>query len=199
MLDTGLDWLDALPDMSISGVQRVHGVQPQKTAAFGCTPASVQECASTPLHTDAHTLHTDAHPQKMAENRHSTPCTPCTPNFDDSWGLPSGIRDGLARLCLVPPRKDLMPQPLWAALVCDTVLFAKRGWAAKAMALGWSDLELFGIAPKGWQGLTSRLIGREVLGLDARKVAVKEGRRVAHLPRETLAPGAVPIWEAGKL
>ena len=193
-----LDWLDELPDMRVSGVHGVQSVLSQKTVGLACTPGSVQPCASTPVHPSAHPVHTEDNPERMAEIRHSTPRTPCTPNLDDEWGLPDGIRAKLARLSLLPPRKITLTQPLWAALVCDTMLFAKRGWAAKAMALGWSELELFGIAPRGWQGVTSRLIGREVLGLDARKIAVKDGRHVAQLPRETLAPGAVPIWEALK-
>ena len=116
----------------------------------------------------------------------------------NDWNLPHETYWRLRRLSLSRPATIAMPQPLWAALVCDTVLFAKRGWAAKAMALGWSETELFGLAPRGWQGATSRLIGREVLGLDANTVAVRDGHHVAHLPRMALAADAVLIWEVGK-
>jgi hypothetical protein len=86
-----LDWLDALPDMRISGVQGVQGVQAPKSGLLERTPPGVQRCASTPEHTSEHPSTPVCVQAKPAEIRHSTPRTPCTPDIDDGWGLPAEL------------------------------------------------------------------------------------------------------------
>jgi hypothetical protein len=168
MPELDLSWLDALPDMRISGVQRVQGVQRQKTVLFACTPQGVQRCASTPaevpahrMHTPAHLVHTSSPPQKMAENRDSTPCTPCTPDFDDGREAAALIDRGLTILRRRPvPLGCSITQ--WTIIIGDALRLREDGWVTKALGLGWSVSDLFGA-----HGLATWLDCRRVTLLDA--------------------------------
>jgi hypothetical protein len=168
MPDLDLSWLDALPDMRISGVQRVQGVQRQKTAPLECTPQGVHGCACTPaeapahlVHTGAHVLHTSRTPQEMVENCGSTPCTPCTPNFDVETDASAVVGAGLEHL-----RHRRAPASVavgqWMIIVGDALRLRDDGWVGKALGFGWSVSDLFDV-----RGLAVWLDGRRVSLLDA--------------------------------
>jgi len=58
-------------------------------------------------------------------------------------GIPHAWAEGFARLDADSPPADVPPQR-WRQFVDDTGLFLDAGWAAKAAALGWGPLDLFG-------------------------------------------------------
>ena len=57
--------------------------------------------------------------------------------------VPADIVDGVARLGGQPAPRISNP-PVWPEIVADAQRLVADGWAAKAMALGWSALDLFG-------------------------------------------------------
>lgn len=196
-----LDWLDALPDMRISGVQGVLGVQAQKSGLSARTPPGVQRCASTPVHTPEHRCTPARVQPKPAEIRHSTPCTPCTPAESME-----AIETGLIELRRRQPPKLTMPTQWWGTAV-DAVLLHTGGWTEKALRLGWSVADLYGIGPKDDQqfaGLAAWLDGREVVMIDehgasaalmSRGSAIEQPLRYRR--RDPHNCGPVMIWDFG--
>ena len=120
------------------------------------------------------------------------------PEPPNEWGLSHDTYWRLRRLKTSPTGRSLTRPELWGGFVCDAVLFAKNGWAAKAVALGWSEMEIFGLAQTGkWLGVTSRLFGCQVLGLTADLVTVRELHGTSRLLRLPPRDDAVMIWEIG--
>jgi hypothetical protein len=60
-------------------------------------------------------------------------------------GLPPEIAQGLADLCSMPPPAGFTTER-WEAAVDQAARFADE-WGAKALALGWTPEELFGLHP----------------------------------------------------
>ncbi len=65
-------------------------------------------------------------------------------------------------------------------MVADAMRVADEGWAAQALALGWSESDLFGAAIDGGadpsdDGLAAWLDGRNILALCDAFAAVDEG------------------------
>ena len=124
--------------------------------------------------------------------------TIAAPSPPNEWGLSHETYWRLRRLSTSPAGRSLTKPELWGGFVCDAVLFAKNGWAAKAVALGWSEMEIFGLAQTGkWLGVTSRLFGCKVLGLTADLVTVRELRGTNRLLRLPPRDDAVMLWEIG--
>ena len=63
--------------------------------------------------------------------------------IEHEGGIPREWAEGFARLDADSPPADVPPQR-WRQFVDDTGLFLDAGWAAKAAALGWGPLDLFG-------------------------------------------------------
>jgi hypothetical protein len=61
-------------------------------------------------------------------------------------GAPLAWAEGFARLDRARPPDDV-PQRRWVQFVDDCGTFLDGGWAAKAEALGWGPLDLFGCDP----------------------------------------------------
>lgn len=83
--------------------------------------------------------------------------------------LPIHIRDGLATLGRMKAPRDLN-STRWPIAVTDAVRLGGDGWAAKALALGWSDLVLFGVVAAhdgdpNADGLAVKLSGRRLLAI----------------------------------
>ena len=135
------------------------------------------------------------------DNRdNSPPNVPIVPNVPAS--LPADIRSGLAALRVMAAPRITRPE-VWAAVVADAVRIASDGWAAHALRLGWSPLELWGCSPGGGnsdhEGLAVWLNGRRVLLLDDATCIVESGpdaRSVFH--RRSVAGGGVFLWEMGR-
>jgi hypothetical protein len=87
-------------------------------------------------------------------------------------GVPRAWAEGFARLDRATPPLDVSPQR-WQRFIDDCGLFIDFGWAAKADALGWGPLDLFGCdRARPWQrverlGLLWLLNGRRLLKLEA--------------------------------
>ena len=112
--------------------------------------------------------------------------------------LPPAVADGLTLLRSM--RAPRLAQPdRWPVAASDALRLASDGWAAKAIALGWSQLDLFGAvpAPDGdpdADGLAVKLGGRTVLAICASFATVSSsGVARTYLHRGNNA-GAVLMW-----
>jgi hypothetical protein len=113
--------------------------------------------------------------------------------------LPQHVSAGLQRLRSMPVPRGIAA-PTWAEVVVDAVALGATGWAAEAMALGWSDLDLFGAVtdPRGdpaADGLAVKLCGRRLAALSESfaTIAGADGGRAWHYRRDTA--GAVLLWD----
>jgi hypothetical protein len=108
---------------------------------------------------------------------------------------------GLNRLSKMaaPP---LQRPEVWPFVVSDALGLARDGWAAKALALGWDSLDLFGAVtdPDGCDnadGLAVWLGGRPVLAICATYASVGDGAGRAYFNRSTRL-GTTLLWEIGR-
>ena len=115
--------------------------------------------------------------------------------------LPAACADGLRRLRSMPTPR-LVRLDFWPMVVADALRIASEGWATKALALGWSTLDLFGAVfdPDGGpdaDGLAVKLAGRRVMAMSANfaTIADHDGGRSFHYRGNN--EGAVLHWEAG--
>jgi len=124
---------------------------------------------------------------------------PNVPNVPAS--LPPSVTNGLNRLgkMAAPP---LQRPEAWPLVVSDALGLARDGWAAKALALGWTPVELFGAVtaidgdPEG-DGLAVWLRGRPIMAICETYVAVEDlGGRSYYNRRQ--ADGAMLIWDIGR-
>jgi hypothetical protein len=118
--------------------------------------------------------------------------------------LVSSLRDLQA---MVPPAK-IENAAHWRPVVADALRIAREGWAARALTLGWSVYDLWGVGPvDDWEfsGLAVWLAGRPLVRLDADhalaggsdtfcSVFVRGGP--GHGTQPTIAP--VLLWEFGR-
>jgi hypothetical protein len=90
--------------------------------------------------------------------------------------LPPDIAEGLARLDTMRPPEGF-GQSRWQLIVNDAALFADA-WGARALALGWQPIELFGIHPEkpdarlDCRGLAFLLNGGTVVAMDAASATI---------------------------
>ncbi|MEG8026372.1 hypothetical protein QP162_22000 [Sphingomonas aurantiaca] len=86
------------------------------------------------------------------------------------YGLSPELTADLRRLqALLPPAK-IANAAHWRPVVTDALRVAREGWAAKAIGLGWSVHDLFGVGPRDdWEfsGLAVWLAGRSLVSLNA--------------------------------
>ena len=140
-------------------------------------------------------------PQITAENQ---PCfTVSLPRGEtDETSLPVPIAEGLKRLTnMRVPRRIIVDE--WRAVVADALRLAEEGWAAQAMAHGWSALDLFGatINPDGdpaCDGLAVWLRGRPLLALTEERAAAEDGPRSWSYFLPCRPPGATLLWDIGR-
>lgn len=121
----------------------------------------------------------------------------------DETSLSEEVTAGLEQLATIRPPRLTRPE-LWSAIVADALRLAADGWAAHALRLGWSPLELWGCSPDrggnpNHEGLAVWLDGRRVLLIDDATCIVESGpdaRSVFH--RRSVAAGGVFLWNLGK-
>ena len=128
------------------------------------------------------------------------------PSAAETFGLPNDLAAALETL---PPPRKLQHTANWRGVVADAITIARDRWAAKAMALGWTAGDLFGIGPRDdwdFQGLAVWLSGRRIVMLDAERVIVagdsgdsrsafvRGGMR--HGTHPTITP--VMLWDFGR-
>ena len=117
-------------------------------------------------------------------------------------GAPRLWAEALARLDPArPPPCDISPSR-WLRFIDDCGRFIDDGWAARAEALGWGPLDLFGcnrdkpFARISQAGLLWLLEGRKLLALtaDTAAIATQSGGKLT-LYRRQLETGGVLAWE----
>jgi hypothetical protein len=116
-------------------------------------------------------------------------------------GAPRVWAEVLARLNPAHPPADIPPMR-WLRFIDDCGRFLDDGWAARAEALGWGPLELFGcdrlkpFARLDRVGLLWLIAGRKLLALTA-DTAVISTLSGGHLTfyRQKLETGGVLAWE----
>jgi len=132
------------------------------------------------------------------------------PPAAESFGLPDDLAAALRRLETMPPPRKLQQPAKWRGVVADAMVLARDRWAAKAMALGWTTGDLFGVGPRtdwDFQGLAVWLDGRQIVMLDDKHAIVAEPltyRRSAFIRggmRHGTGPVVTPVmlWEYGRL
>ena len=127
----------------------------------------------------------------------------------ESFGLPDDVAAALHRLETMPPPRTMERTSNWRGVVADALTLARDRWAAKAMTLGWTAGDLFGIGPRDdwdFQGLAVWLEGRRIIMLndqraivagnpaDCRSTFIRGGMR--HGSHPTVSP--VMLWDFGR-
>ena len=124
----------------------------------------------------------------------------------DNWGLDPDVAASVRQLPLRPTPRLTNPDA-WAVVMHDMMLIARDGWAAKAVALGWSVIDLFGIGPRDsheYQGLAVWLDGARLILIDAHMAVADTGNGRAFFNRGGFGHGGdakrppVPLWQFGR-
>lgn len=137
-------------------------------------------------------------PAVCANGAKSPESSPTGRNGTNGTALPPALAAGLVRLSGMAVPSGCDPER-WVVARNDAARLVSDGWAALALRLGWSALDLFGAA---WgeadgeaDGLAVWLDGRTLRALsDDFAVVVSEGggRSYFNRPRE---PGACLLWD----
>lgn len=96
---------------------------------------------------------------------------PIVANVTNVTGLPAAIVEGLERLRVMAAPRVQNPVA-WRVSVTDAIALAQDGWAARALSLGWSALDVFGAVADpggsaGDDGLATWLQGRKLSVISA--------------------------------
>lgn len=116
--------------------------------------------------------------------------------------LPTATADGLRIL------RDGVPPPitrpdLWVEIATDAIMLAADGWTERALARGWSSLEIYGCAAARTGddhllGVAGLLAGRRVLNLTSVGVTVETAGAPLVLARRQTTGQRVHLWEYGR-
>ena len=205
MLDASLDWLEILPDLRVTGVT---GATARPAGLSGVTPsdpAGVTGVTAAALLPSLHPAENRVYQQKRPQNGGFTPVTPVTLDNDRTVDAMQAIEAGLDKLRRRYPPKVTKPV-MWHGVVVDAVQIHAQGWAEKALGLGWSVLDLYGIGAKDshdFAGLAVWLDGRKMLMLDADRAVARAYDGKHHFIRGGWGHGQdasappVAIWEFG--
>lgn len=115
--------------------------------------------------------------------------------------LPDDVLAGVARLEKMRSPRLLTPEA-WPIAVSDASYLAESGWAAKALALGWRALDLFGAVTDATgdaysDGLAVWLTGRKLVAITATCATVEDGEG-RHFYNRGEQVGAKLLWENGR-
>lgn len=135
------------------------------------------------------------------------PVPALAPPEPDHYGLAAELYGHLARLKRLSPPPKIATQDNWAGVVSDALRLAQEGWAVKAIALGWSWADLFGVGPADdyeFAGLAVWINGRSIAALDERlAIVIERGKRdtfirggLGHGTHPTVEP--VLLWGLGR-
>lgn len=135
-------------------------------------------------------------PRKTAD---SGPCFTVSLPRDETHEtrLPEDIIAGLAKLKTMRCPKLRTPN-VWPRVVDDALEMARDDWAAKGLALGWSELDLWGVVTDAAgdpysDGLAVWLAGRKLLAITETCATVENGvGRQFYNRREQV--GAKLLW-----
>lgn len=129
------------------------------------------------------------------------------PAVSESFGLSGDLAASLRALEYMPAPRKIERAGNWRGIVRDALAIARDGWAANAMALGWSAGDLFGIGSRDdWEfaGLAVWLRGRSIVLLDQQRAIVADGDQRAAFTRGGMGHGTHPtvmpvmLWEFGR-
>ena len=116
-------------------------------------------------------------------------------------GAPREWAEALARLDPARPAADVPPLR-WLQFIDDCGRFLDDGWAARAAALGWRPLDLFGCEPErplvrhDHAGLLWLLNGRRLLALTASSARIETATGSVSYYRMPNAAGQIVLpWE----
>lgn len=115
--------------------------------------------------------------------------------------LPAHIVEAVRRL---PQRRPkVTATAVWQRTVKDAGRLVKDGWAASAVALGWSLYDLFGIGPRDsdeWLSLAVWLDGKTITIMDDHQAVTAEGRiyyRETWGRPDSVFVAPIFLWEFG--
>lgn len=145
-------------------------------------------------------------PCDNSDNRDKSPAqvgesSPNVSNVSNVTDLPADVRRGLTFLANAPAPRVRCPD-IWPEVMADALRLASEGWAARALALGWSALDLFGAMPKAGDdpdgdGLAVKLRGRHILALCASFATVEGANCARAFLYRPGNPNAVMLWTLG--
>ena len=106
---------------------------------------------------------------------------------------------GVASLTKHPPRDANLPTA-WPLILSDAFRLIDGGWAAQALALGWTTHDLFSAARGSdyGNGLAIWLQGRSLALIDVSGAMVKTGNGYAYVHRRHHVQDRVLLWEIGR-
>lgn len=112
--------------------------------------------------------------------------------------IPPEIAMGLNRLREMRVPRISRPE-VWREIVADALRLSSEGWAATAIGLGWTPLELWGAStqPDPWDdehGLAVWLSGRTLVLIDDTMALVRDGTRRLVFNRHEMT-SAQYLWE----
>jgi len=116
--------------------------------------------------------------------------------------LPGTIGAGVAALDEARPPRGVPAEP-WRIAVRDARRLAADGWAAQALALGWSDLDLFGAVldksgDPNADGLAVQLDGRRVRAIFDSFAAIADASGKRSYFYRGNNEGARLLWALGR-
>lgn len=129
------------------------------------------------------------------------------PPVAETFGLPNHLAASLRVLEYMPAPRKIEQADSWRGIVRDALGIARGGWAANAIALGWSPGDLFGIGQRDdWEysGLAVWLRGRSIVLLDQQRAIVADSDHRAAFIRGGMGHGTHPtvtpvmLWEFGR-
>lgn len=126
----------------------------------------------------------------------------------ETFGLPDDLAGALRRLETLPPPRKIENVEIWRRVVADALRIARDRWAVKALAMGWTVGDLFGVGPRDdwdFQGLAAWLDGMRIVMLDdvqaistdnagKNRYFIRGGMR--HGTHPTITP--VMLWDFGR-
>lgn len=138
---------------------------------------------------------TNPEPDACANSAINAVSPPIGTNGTNGTAPPSSVAAALAQLEGMACPLSCEPRA-WGRMVADARKLVREGWALKALDLGWSEVDLFGIAEdqNGSPGLAAWLGGDEVTVILDSCAAVRlldGGRRYFNRP----VTGAVLPWK----
>jgi len=120
---------------------------------------------------------------------------------EEGAGVPREWAEGFARLD-VSRRPDGFSQRQWEQIVSDGGRFLDHGWAERAVAIGWSAVDVFGVHPLApsarydGMGLVPLISGGQVVDIKPDRATImtpSEETLVYYLRRESRI--AIPLWD----
>ncbi|WP_305171856.1 hypothetical protein [Sphingomonas aurea] len=125
----------------------------------------------------------------------------------EAFGLPAHLSADLRRLERLPAPRAIQRVENWREVVADAMRLARGGWAASALALGWTAADLFGVGSRdSWdcEGLAVWLRGRSLLLIDEHRAVAEGGAGREAFVRGGMGHGTHPtvtpimLWEFGR-